>query len=146
MNQNYWWKEAIIYEVYVDKFAKNFKGMAEKLPYLKNLGVNCIWLLPHYPSPMIDGGYDVSDEHPWFKEASSSHNNAKRDYFLWSETGKELSLAYNPFSHMTEGNWVWNKKTGDYYYATFFKEQADLNWDNPAIFDEALNIIDFWSR
>jgi len=175
----------VIYEVYVDKFAKNFEGMAEKLPYLRNLGVNCIWLLPHYPSPMIDGGYDVSDymgvrlelgtlddfkdfiekahsmniriivdfvlnhvsvEHPWFKEAASSHNNPKRDYFLWSKTGKEFSLAYNPFSHMTEGNWVWNKKTGDYYYATFFKEQADLNWDNPAIFDEALNIIDFWSR
>ena len=56
-----WWKNAVIYEVYVDKFAKNFKGMAEKLPYLKNLGINTIWLLPHYPSPMVDDGYDISD-------------------------------------------------------------------------------------
>ena len=179
-----WWKNAVIYEVYVDKFAKNFKGMAEKLPYLKNLGINTIWLLPHYPSPMVDDGYDISDymnvrrdlgalddfkeftqkahemgirvivdfvlnhisiKHPWFVEASNSQDNPKRNYFFWSKTGKEFSLAYNPFSHMTEGNWIWNEKTGDYYYATFFDEQADLNWDNPAIFDEALKIIDFWA-
>jgi len=181
----YWWKNTVIYEVYVDKFAKNFRGMTEKLDYLKELGIDCIWLLPHYPSPMVDGGYDISDymnirpelgtlddfsnfinkvhkmgirviidfvlnhvsiEHPWFKEASSSKRNSKRDYFLWSETGKEFSLAYNPFSHMTEGNWKFNKKTGDYYYATFFDEQADLNWDNPEVFSECIKIIDFWAK
>ncbi|MBI2065149.1 MAG: trehalose synthase [Candidatus Yanofskybacteria bacterium] len=184
MNKDYWWRNTTIYEVYVDKFAGNFKGMVEKLPYLKKLGIDCIWLLPHYPSPMIDGGYDVSDymdvrkelgtlddfrlfiseahksgirvivdfvlnhvsiDHPWFKEASFSRNNPWRDYFIWSETGEEFSLAYNPFSHMTNGNWKLNEKTGDYYYATFFDEQADLNWDNPAIFNEALKIIDFWA-
>lgn len=179
-----WWKNAVIYEVYVDKFAVDFKKMIVRLDYLKNLGINCIWLLPHYPSPMKDGGYDVSDymnvrpdlgtledfknfiqeahgkgirviidfvlnhisiEHQWFKEASASLDNPRRNYFLWSKTGREFSLAYNPFSHMTEGNWIWNDKTGDYYYATFFKEQADLNWDNPEVFDEAIKIIDFWS-
>lgn len=180
-----WWKNAIIYEVYVDKFAGNFRGMTEKLDYLKNLGINCIWLLPHYPSPMFDDGYDVSDylairsdlgtledfrhfideahsmgirtiidfvlnhvsiEHPWFKEASSSVDNPKRNYFMWSKTGKEFSQAYNPFSHITESNWVFNDKTEDYYFATFFKEQADLNWDNPEVFNEALKIIDFWAK
>lgn len=185
MHTDFWWKDAIIYEVYVDKFAKNFRGMTGKIPYLKNLGVNCIWLLPHYPSPMVDGGYDVSDfmnvrkelgtlqdfnnfvtkshqaefrviidlalnhvsiRHPWFIEAASSLNNPKRNYFLWSRTGKELSGAYNPFSHMTEGNWVFNKNTGDYYFATFFNEQADLNWDNPEVFAEITKIIDFWAK
>ncbi len=184
MAENFWWKKAVIYEVYVDKFAGNFRGMAEKLYYLKNLGINCIWILPHYPSPMVDDGYDVSDylnvrselgtlndfrnfvqkahevgmriiidfvlnhvstEHPWFKEASASPDNQKRNYFLWSKTGEEFSQAYNPFSHMTKGNWIWNEKTGDYYYATFFENQADLNWDNPAVFDEAVRIIDFWA-
>ena len=185
MKGNFWWKRAIIYEVYVDKFAKNFRGMAEKLPYLKDLGINCIWLLPHYPSPMIDGGYDVSNfmdirkelgdlddfkhfvakahhlgirviidlvlnhvsiQHPWFIEAASSLTNSKRNYFLWSRTGKEFSMAYNPFSHLTKGNWVFNDKTSDYYYATFFEEQADLNWDNPKIFEEITKIIDFWVK
>ena len=59
--KNYWWKNTVIYEVYVDKFAKNFRGMTEKLDYLKELGIDCIWLLPHYPSPMVDDGYDVAD-------------------------------------------------------------------------------------
>lgn len=184
MADNFWWKRAIIYEVYVDKFAKNFRGMAEKLPYLEKLGINCVWLLPHYPSPMIDGGYDVSDfmnirkelgtlddfnyfiqkahrigirvivdlvlnhvstQHPWFIKASLSLNNPKRNYFLWSKTGKEFNQAYNPFSHMTEGNWIFNKATSDYYFATFFKEQADLNWDNPEVFAEITGIIDFWA-
>src|SRR3989344_751952 len=56
-----WWKEAVIYEVSVDKFAVNFPGLADKLDYLKDLGVNCLHILPHYPSPMVDDGYDVSD-------------------------------------------------------------------------------------
>src|SRR3989344_4652662 len=119
MNQTYWWKDAVIYEVYVDKFAKK--------AHLVNIRIIVDFVLNH-----------VSIEHPWFKEASSSRNNSKRDYFLWSETGKEFSLAYNPFSHMTEGNWKFNKKTGDYYYATFFDEQADLTWNNPAVFNEEI--------
>lgn len=56
-----WWKEAVIYELYVDKFAGNFSGLSDKLDYLRDLGVNCLHILPHYPSPMVDDGYDVSD-------------------------------------------------------------------------------------
>jgi|SRR3989344_4674232 len=56
-----WWKNTVIYELYVDKFANNFAGLTNNLDYLKNLGVTAIHVLPHYPSPMIDDGYDVSD-------------------------------------------------------------------------------------
>ena len=56
-----WWQNAIIYEAYVDKFAGNFKNFTQQLWYLEKLGVTCIHLLPHYPSPMVDEGYDVSD-------------------------------------------------------------------------------------
>lgn len=56
-----WWKDAVIYELYVDKFAGDFAGLAKKLDYLKNLGANTVHILPHYPSPMVDDGYDVSD-------------------------------------------------------------------------------------
>src|SRR3989344_3693300 len=54
-------RNAIFYELYVDKFAGNFRALTERLPYLAELGVTHIHLLPHYPSPMVDGGYDVSD-------------------------------------------------------------------------------------
>ncbi len=63
-----WYKDAIIYELHVKAFYDgnndgmgDFKGLIEKLDYLEDLGVNTIWLLPFYPSPMRDDGYDISD-------------------------------------------------------------------------------------
>ncbi len=65
-----WFKDAIVYELHVKAFfdANNdgigdFRGLAEKLDYIQALGVTAIWLLPFYPSPMLDDGYDVSDYH-----------------------------------------------------------------------------------
>jgi maltose alpha-D-glucosyltransferase / alpha-amylase len=63
-----WYKEAIIYELHVKAFYDSngdgigdFRGLTEKLDYIHDLGVNAIWLLPFYPSPMRDDGYDIMD-------------------------------------------------------------------------------------
>lgn len=63
-----WYKDAIFYELYVRAFRDSngdghgdLKGVIEKLDYLQDLGVNCIWLLPIFPSPLADDGYDVAD-------------------------------------------------------------------------------------
>ena len=63
-----WYKDALIYELSVRAFmdsdadgSGDFRGLLEKLPYLQDLGVNAIWLLPFYPSPMRDDGYDIAD-------------------------------------------------------------------------------------
>ncbi len=63
-----WWQKAIFYQIYPRSFADgnddgtgDFKGMVEKLDYLKELGVDALWLSPHFPSPMYDCGYDISD-------------------------------------------------------------------------------------
>ncbi|MCI0532916.1 trehalose synthase [bacterium] len=61
METNWWWKNAKIYELYIDKFAGDLKGITERLPYFNALGINCLHILPHYKSPMIDDGYDVSN-------------------------------------------------------------------------------------
>ncbi len=65
-----WYKDAVIYEVHVKSFFDangdgigDFRGITEKLDYLEELGVTALWLLPFYPSPMKDDGYDVSDYH-----------------------------------------------------------------------------------
>ncbi|MBX6392641.1 MAG: maltose alpha-D-glucosyltransferase, partial [Burkholderiales bacterium] len=65
-----WYKDAIIYELHVKAFYDSnndgigdFRGLTEKLDYLQELGVTTLWLLPFYPSPMRDDGYDVSDYH-----------------------------------------------------------------------------------
>ena len=63
-----WYKDAIIYEVHVKAFFDSnddgigdFAGLTQKLDYLQDLGVTAIWLLPFYPSPLRDDGYDISD-------------------------------------------------------------------------------------
>ena len=58
---NQWYRNAVVYSLYVDLFNKDFEGLQEKLPYLKNLGINCLWLLPILESPMRDAGFDISD-------------------------------------------------------------------------------------
>ncbi len=63
-----WYKDAVIYELHVKTFHDSsgdgmgdFRGLIEKLDYLQELGVTAIWLLPFYPSPMRDDGYDIAD-------------------------------------------------------------------------------------
>jgi len=63
-----WFKDAIIYEIHVRAFADSnadgigdFQGLISKLDYLQELGVTCLWLLPFFPSPLRDDGYDIAD-------------------------------------------------------------------------------------
>ena len=63
-----WYKDAIIYELHVRAFKDSnadgvgdFGGLIQKLDYLQDLGVSCLWLLPFFPSPLRDDGYDISD-------------------------------------------------------------------------------------
>jgi len=67
-NDPLWYKDAIIYELPVKSFSDgnadgvgDFLGLYEKLDYLQNLGVTCLWLLPFFPSPLRDDGYDIAD-------------------------------------------------------------------------------------
>ncbi len=63
-----WWRHAVVYQVYIRSFADgngdgigDISGIRQRLPYLRDLGVDAIWITPWYPSPMADGGYDVAD-------------------------------------------------------------------------------------
>lgn len=69
-----WYKDAVFYELYIRAFKDSsgdgngdIQGLIKKLDYLQDLGINCIWVLPMYPSPLVDDGYDISeyyDIHP----------------------------------------------------------------------------------
>lgn len=67
-SEDAWWKEAVVYQVYPRSFNDtngdgigDLNGITEKLDYLKTLGVNVIWLSPHFDSPNADNGYDIRD-------------------------------------------------------------------------------------
>jgi glycosidase len=69
-NERKWWKEAVVYQIWPSSFkdsngsgSGDLNGITSKLPYLKDLGIDTIWLSPIYASPMVDMGYDISDYH-----------------------------------------------------------------------------------
>ena len=78
-----WWSGTVIYQLIVRSYSDgngdgtgDFKGLAARLPYLRWLGVNTLWLTPIYPSPLRDGGYDITDFtgiHPDLGDLSSFH-------------------------------------------------------------------------
>jgi maltose alpha-D-glucosyltransferase/alpha-amylase len=70
-----WFKDAVFYEIYVRGFYDSngdgigdFRGLTERLDYIEWLGIDCIWLLPMYASPLRDGGYDISDYYDMLPE------------------------------------------------------------------------------
>jgi len=185
-----WYKDAVFYELYVRAYRDSdddgngdFRGLLTKLDYLQALGVDCIWLLPINPSPLVDDGYDVadyrgihpdfgtledfkavvdgihargmriiidvvvnhsSDQHPWFIESRASRDNPRRDWYVWSPTDQRYNDARVIFLDTLSSNWTYDALTEEYYWHRFFKEQPDLNYDNPAVLDEMLAIMDFW--
>ena len=75
MKNTNWFKDAIIYQIYPRSFKDSnndgmgdIKGIIEKLDYLKDLGINCVWLSPVYESPMDDNGYDISNYKAIYKD------------------------------------------------------------------------------
>ena len=67
-SENLWYKNAVFYQVYVRAFLDSnsdghgdLPGLTLKLDYLQELGIDCLWLMPIYPSPLLDDGYDIAD-------------------------------------------------------------------------------------
>lgn len=185
-----WYKDAIFYEVYVRGFQDStddgngdLLGLTERLDYLRDLGVNCLWLMPIYQSPLKDDGYDIadfrkideaigsvktfqtltqaaherdirviadlvishtSDQHPWFQEARSNRASPKRDYYVWSDTHERYKDARVIFTDSLQSNWTWSQRAGQFYWHRFFSHQPDLNYDNPAVRREILDVMAFW--
>ena len=152
----------------------DFNGITEKLDYLQALGVKGLWLMPINPSPSYHGydvtdyygvnsAYGTMDDfkhlleeahkrdikiiidfvmnhtsskHPWFQNALLP-GNEYRDWFKWSET--------DPGTLGPWGQKTWYRATnGQYYYAIFWDQMPDLNYDNPAVRAEMKKVTAFW--
>ncbi|HTV63587.1 MAG TPA: maltose alpha-D-glucosyltransferase [Verrucomicrobiae bacterium] len=186
-----WYKSGVIYEVHVRAFQDSdgdgtgdFRGMTTRLDYLRDLGVTAIWLLPFYPSPLKDDGYDIadyydvhpmygtlgdfkvflreahrrglrvitelvmnhtSDQHPWFQRARRSPPATTfRDFYVWNDSPEKYKSARIIFKDVEVSNWTWDAHANAFYWHRFFSHQPDLNFDNPAVHEEMIKVLDFW--
>ncbi|HEX4085022.1 MAG TPA: maltose alpha-D-glucosyltransferase [Chthoniobacteraceae bacterium] len=186
-----WYKDAIIYQLHVKAFydsngdgVGDFHGLMEKLDYLEELGVSAIWLLPFYPSPLRDDGYDIadyfsvhpnygtledfqqfldeahrrglrvitelvinhtSDQNPWFQRARKAPaGSPERDYYVWSDAPDRYNEARIIFKDFEHSNWTYDPIAKQYFWHRFYSHQPDLNFDNPAVHEAVLRVLDFW--
>jgi oligo-1,6-glucosidase len=86
-----------------------------------------------------------SDEHEWFKQASSSRDNPYREYYHWwnAEDGKP-PYRYSLFD-VNHDAWKYDSTTNSYYLHYFSRKQPDLNWENPKLRQEVYDIMKFWA-
>src|ERR671917_1890918 len=104
-----WYKDAIIYQLHVKAFFDSdndgigdFKGLTERLDYIKDLGVTVIWLMPFYPSPMRDDGYDISEYqnvHPDFGTTRDFRRFVRKAHALGLKVITELVINHTSDEH-----------------------------------------------
>ncbi len=86
----------------------------------------------------------TSDQHSWFQQSKSSIENPYRDWYIWKHRQKNGKLPNNWQSRFGGSGWEWDEGTKEFYFHMFFKQQPDLNWRNPKVSQEILDMINFW--
>lgn len=188
------WPYGVKYEIFVLSFADgngdgkgDFKGLTAKLDYLRDLGINGIWLMPIMNSPTYHK-YDVTDyksihpdygtveefkkfvgeahqrnikvivdlilnhtgsDHPWFQSAIKDKNSPYRDYYVWAKKDSiRAQISKKATSFDSDNIRQWHPVNGDtlseQYYGYFWAGMPDLNFDNPKVKEEFIDIGKFW--
>ena len=177
-----WWNKAVFYEIFVRSYYDSngdgigdFNGITMKLDYLKNLGINAIWLMPIHPSPTYHG-YDVID----YYDVNSQYGAINDFKQLLTEAHKRgiriiLDLVLNHTSNQNPWfvdanndpqspyrDWyiwsatdpgypgpvgtAWHPGKFGYYYGIFSDSMPDLNYKNPAVTQEMEKVVSFWLK
>ena len=86
----------------------------------------------------------TSDQHPWFQESRSSRDNPKADWFVWADAKPEGSPPNNWLSIFGGSAWEWDGQRMQYFLHNFLTQQPDLNFHNPDVRAELLEVTRFW--
>jgi amylosucrase len=176
--------------LYCDRFADDLKGLRAKLPYLQDLGINMLHIMPilDCPPDNNDGGYAVRDfckidarygtnadvsalaatlqkrdmllvldvvvnhtsnEHEWAQRARQGEKKFQDYYFVFDD--REIPDIYEEtmpeiFPATAPGNFTWDEEMGKWVMTVFNNYQWDLNYRNPAVLIEMIDIILFWAN
>jgi amylosucrase len=176
--------------LYCDRFAGNLQGLKAKLPYLQDLGINMLHVMPMLDCPPdhADGGYAVRDfckidprygtvedveelaatlkkremllvldvvvnhtsnEHEWAQKARAGEKKFQDYYFTFDD--REIPDAFEQalpeiFPSTAPGNFTWDEAMGKWVMTVFNQYQWDLNYRNPAVLIEMMDIILFWAN
>lgn len=88
----------------------------------------------------------TSEEHPWFVESRSSLDNPKRDWYIWRSGSDDGKKPPNHWQSVFGGKaWEFDQRTGQFYYHMFTRQQPDINWRNPDVYAEMMNIFRYWA-
>jgi len=152
-----WYKDAIIYEVHIRSFCDSnadgigdFRGLTSKLPYLRDLGVTAIWVLPFYPSPLRDDGYDIADYrgiHPDYGTLRDFQEFLREAHALGMRVITELVLNHTSDQHpwfqkarrakpgsAARNYYVWSDTPDEYPDARIiFKDFETSNWSRDPV-------------
>ena len=169
----HWWNDAVFYEIFVRSYQDSdgdgigdFNGLAQRLDYLQQLGVNAIWLMPIFPSPSYHGYdvlnyYGVNPEYGDMEDFKNFLNEAhERDIrvivdFVVNHTSSQHPFFVNANSGPAAEfrDWyVWSDTPGDrwhegndgYYYGYFGSGMPDLNYRNPDVTDQMYAVTSYW--
>jgi amylosucrase len=176
--------------LYCDRFAEDLKDLRTKLPYLQDLGINLLHVMPILDCPphASDGGYAISDyfkvdprfgtvedvqalskaltqrdmllvldvvvnhtsdEHEWAKRARQGEKKYQDYYYVFDD--RTLPDAYEQgmpevFPLQAPGNFTWDEAMGKWVMTVFNRYQWDLNYRNPAVLIEMIDVILFWAN
>ena len=187
-----WWRNGVVYQIYPRSFADgngdgtgDVMGIRSRLDHLVQLGIDAIWISPWYPSPLLDGGYDVADyrdiaprfgslddaraliadahaagiriiidlvpnhtswDHEWFVAARQAAPGSpeRRRYMIRPGRGTNGELPPNNWTAVFGGS-AWTRlPDGEWYLHLFDSSQPDLDWTNPEVRQEFVDILRFW--
>lgn len=133
-----WWKEAVFYQIYMPSYADSngdgygdFRGMTNKLDYLKNLGVKGVWLTPFLTSPKVDNGYDIAN---YYEVDPTYGSKADFDVFLKEAHKRGIKIIMDMVLNHTSTDCMWfqeSRKSVDNPYRDYYiwKDKPN-NWES----------------
>jgi glycosidase len=135
-----WWQEAIIYQCYIRSFKDgnndgigDFTGLIDKLDYFKELGVDAVWVSPHYKSPMDDNGYDISD---YYKVSTDYGTLEDVKEFINKAHEKDIRVIFDLVLNHTSDEHEWFKAACDPTHVDHQKYHDYYIWHKPQYDEE----------